>query len=763
MSTEETAAITLTVNGEPVVRMVSVRQHLVDFLRSELGLTGAHLGCEHGVCGACSVRVDGVVVRGCLMLAVQADGSEVVTIEGLTDSGEVADLQEAFVERNALQCGFCTPGMLMTAAELLLEQQPEEQGGDQDVPVRQLLPLHRLSRHRRCRRHHAGGPGKGQPAMSDKTLHALFGKPNSYVGRTLSRTGAKRAVAGRGRYTDDFSLPRMLHAAFVRSPFAHARILAIDTAEAKRQPGVALVMTGAELAKLCTGPWVGTLTCFPGMKSAPQYPMAVDRACWAGEPVAMVVARTRAEAEDAAEKIIVEWEELPAATEKKTALDPGHARHSSRPRRQPRLPQGDRHRRRRRRLRHGRPRHRGHLRLRPPHGRQPRAARPACGLRQGDRQAHRPHLQPVPAHDPVRVRAHAGRARPQRADHRPRRRRLVRPQDPHLRRRGGGCGRGHPARPPRQVHRRPPGVVRLRHPRAREFRQGPHRGEQVRRDPGLRHRRAVRRRRLLAISAHQRVRGNAGAQHHRRPLQAQALPGARHGGLSQQAADLAVSRRRPPDRQRRRRAPGRSRRGRARYRPHRDAPPQRVPRRRLSHRHGQRHQDQGPVAPALHRGAGGAHELRRAARRAGAAAQGRHPSRHRHRLLHQGHRAGAAGLLRRRRRADLAAGRVRHQARAQRRRHLRGRRHRAGPGHRHRHGPDRRHRARRADGKRARDLRRHRCGALWRRHLRLARHRHRRRSRLSRRPRPARRKSWRSPACCCRPIPPRSTSTAAWW
>ena len=124
MSAEETVAITLTVNGEAVVRMVPVRQHLVDFVRTELGLTGAHLGCEHGVCGACSVRVDGVVVRGCLMLAVQADGSDVVTIEGLTDSGEVADLQAAFVQRNALQCGFCTPGMVMTAAELLLEQQP---------------------------------------------------------------------------------------------------------------------------------------------------------------------------------------------------------------------------------------------------------------------------------------------------------------------------------------------------------------------------------------------------------------------------------------------------------------------------------------------------------------------------------------------------------------------------------------------------------------------------------------------------------------
>jgi carbon-monoxide dehydrogenase small subunit len=116
---EETATVTLTVNGEQVTKTVPVRQHLVDFLRIELGYTGSHLGCEHGICGACCVRVDGMVVRGCLMLAAQADGADVVTIEGLTDSGEIADLQQAFIDRNALQCGYCTPGMLVTAAELL--------------------------------------------------------------------------------------------------------------------------------------------------------------------------------------------------------------------------------------------------------------------------------------------------------------------------------------------------------------------------------------------------------------------------------------------------------------------------------------------------------------------------------------------------------------------------------------------------------------------------------------------------------------------
>jgi carbon-monoxide dehydrogenase small subunit len=112
--------ITLTVNGVQVSRRVAPRVHLVDFLRDDLGLTGSHIGCEHGVCGACTVRVNGDIVRGCLMLAVQADGCKVETIEGISDSGEAKDLQKAFHEKNALQCGFCTPGMLMAAQDLVL-------------------------------------------------------------------------------------------------------------------------------------------------------------------------------------------------------------------------------------------------------------------------------------------------------------------------------------------------------------------------------------------------------------------------------------------------------------------------------------------------------------------------------------------------------------------------------------------------------------------------------------------------------------------
>jgi carbon-monoxide dehydrogenase small subunit len=111
--------ISLSVNGESVAEWVPARLNLVDFLRTRLGFTGSHVGCEHGICGACTVRLDGRLVRGCLPLAVQADGATVETIEGVSDTGEIADIQRAFIKHAALQCGFCSPGMLLTAAELV--------------------------------------------------------------------------------------------------------------------------------------------------------------------------------------------------------------------------------------------------------------------------------------------------------------------------------------------------------------------------------------------------------------------------------------------------------------------------------------------------------------------------------------------------------------------------------------------------------------------------------------------------------------------
>ncbi len=122
-SIARTVEIALTVNGERVEARVEAGRHLVDFLRLDLGLTGSHAGCEHGVCGACTLEVDGAIVRGCLMLAAQLDGADVWTIEGASETNVIRDLQDAFVARNALQCGFCTPGMLI-AAKALLDESP---------------------------------------------------------------------------------------------------------------------------------------------------------------------------------------------------------------------------------------------------------------------------------------------------------------------------------------------------------------------------------------------------------------------------------------------------------------------------------------------------------------------------------------------------------------------------------------------------------------------------------------------------------------
>ena len=138
--------LSLVVNGEPVDAHVQPRLNLADFLREHMKLTGTHIGCEHGVCGACTVRVNGDIVRACLMLAVQTQNASVETIEGLSDSGEISDLQSAFRDRNALQCGFCTPGMLMAAQDLLRHSLS---------PNREQIREHLSGNYCRCTGYHA--------------------------------------------------------------------------------------------------------------------------------------------------------------------------------------------------------------------------------------------------------------------------------------------------------------------------------------------------------------------------------------------------------------------------------------------------------------------------------------------------------------------------------------------------------------------------------------------------------------------------------
>ena len=156
--------------------------------------------------------------------------------------------------------------------------------------------------------------------LTSPDMLSALDRPNSYIGKTVPRPNLDRLLQGRGLYVSDMELPRMAHVAFVRSPHAHAKIGKIDASAAKRQPGVIAVVTGREVAAVIT-PWVGVLSHLKGLKSAPQHAIAVDRVCWQGEAVLAVVATSRAAAEDAVEQVFVEYDELEAVTDMRTALD----------------------------------------------------------------------------------------------------------------------------------------------------------------------------------------------------------------------------------------------------------------------------------------------------------------------------------------------------------------------------------------------------------------------------------------------------------
>ena len=374
--------ISLTVNGETVHETVDARQTLVDFLREQLVLTGSHVGCEHGVCGACTVRVNGLIVRGCLMLAAQCEGAKVETIEGVSDSGEIADLQDGVREAQR-------PAMRLLHARHAADRAGTAGNRPRAEPrenprayFRQLLPLHRLPRHRRRASSAVAKAraGEGQSRMkivddSPPVLTALD-RPNSYIGRSVPRPNMSRLMQGRAQYVSDVVLPRMAHVAFVRSPHAHAKIKSIDADAAKKAPGVIAVVTGAELAKVIT-PWVGVLTHLKGIKSAPQHAIAVDRACWAGEAVCAVVARTPRRSR---RRLRAGSGRLRGARGRHRSGDRARSEDAgdpSRARRQSHLRARACRGRSRQGLRRGRRGGRDHLRVRPPHRRLQRGRAPS--------------------------------------------------------------------------------------------------------------------------------------------------------------------------------------------------------------------------------------------------------------------------------------------------------------------------------------------------------------------------------------------------
>ncbi len=284
----------LWVNDEVYRLKVSPQAMLLDVLRDQLRLTGTKKGCGHNACGSCTVIVDDEAVRSCVYPALRAQGKRVQTIEGLARNGELHHLQRAFIDRGAVQCGFCTPGMIMVS-KALLDRNPS--------PSREEI-VEALARNL-CR---CTGYVKIIQAVEDAAGRATATPPGEaaesglkVVGQRMPRPDARDKVTGRAIYAADLYFDNMLHAKVLRSEHPHARILQVDTTSARAIPGVAAVLTAADV---------------PGAKNhglaREDWPvLAYDKVRYLGDAVAVVAAESEKIAEQALELIEVEYEPLP--------------------------------------------------------------------------------------------------------------------------------------------------------------------------------------------------------------------------------------------------------------------------------------------------------------------------------------------------------------------------------------------------------------------------------------------------------------------
>ena len=505
---EPKAHISLTLNGKPAEADVPARKTLLDAVREELGQTGTHAGCEHGVCGCCNVLLDGKVVRSCLLLAVQADGRDVRTVESLGSPERLGPLQRAFAEKHAMQCGYCTPGMIMAAADLLAANPDPDESEIRTALSGNLCRCTGYMEIVDAVKDAAGRIARGETVVEEPPALPADNAGGPYIGRRIPPVEDRRFVAGKGAYINDFTLPDLLHMATVRSPHAHARIVSIDTSRAEALPGVAAVILGAMLPDV--------IDPVPQNLDIPNvlwYPLAVDKVRYAGEWVAAVVAENRYVAEDAAELVEVEYEMLAPVVDPRgghPAGRPGAAREA---RQQRRLRAGADLRPGGRGRRQGAACVRGTLPLEPP------LRRAAGDLRSGGEVGRRPAgdepvgFPPDPQHrgaarqgaavavEPAPRPPAPGRGRQPRGQARP---------QAHVPHRGGEPDAG----PPGEVHRGPAGEHELRRrPRTRSSVLPARRLRQRRPHPGPGHplhrrRRRLRRpRRHAAHQAHHRHRG----------------------------------------------------------------------------------------------------------------------------------------------------------------------------------------------------------------------------------------------------------------
>jgi CO/xanthine dehydrogenase Mo-binding subunit/aerobic-type carbon monoxide dehydrogenase small subunit (CoxS/CutS family) len=301
--------VRLRVNGRAAELTLPAEALLLDVLRDRLGLKGAKRSCDTQVCGACTVLVDGAAVSACTYLAVEADGREVRTVEGLEEAGRLSPLQQAFADRGGVQCGFCTSGMLMTATALAAEEPGAPRAAIADYLRGSLC---RCTGYRKILESIEAGlrPGGAPAARPESEAGAL-----RVVGRSVPRTDAAEKVTGRARYVTDLEVPGMAHAALLRSPYAHARMARIDVTRARALAGVHAVLTGADLAAWCE-PYYG-----PAFRDRPV--LAIDVARFEGEPVVAVAAVDPETAQRALDLVEIDWDELPAVTTLDEALAPG--------------------------------------------------------------------------------------------------------------------------------------------------------------------------------------------------------------------------------------------------------------------------------------------------------------------------------------------------------------------------------------------------------------------------------------------------------
>ena len=582
--------IALTVNGAPVTRDVEGRQNLVDFLRYDLGLTGSHVGCEHGVCGACTVRVDGTPVRGCLMLAAQADGCRVETIEGprreRRDRRPAARLPRG--ERapvRVLHAGHAADGARAARARV-----PSRSGGHPRGPRRQLLPLHGLSRHRPGRPSCGPAPSRcpdrtgqanlceGHARASRCRVAVVCARAGRCRGRQLHRPLGRAAPDGAARRR-----PRHLHrrrgdpAPSARGlrpiapcPRAHrchrhrGGVVAAGRGRRGHRPraGGALRAVGGRAEELPRDEVRAPVSPGPGQGGV---------AGRAGGRGGGGVSRPRGG------RLRARARDVGAAAPRRGRRGGAGARsdaHPSGARRQPRARDAREIGRRGRGVSIGRRGLPGHLRHRAPHRREPRGAGRAGRLRPGRRDADRLSLRPGAVHAARHPVAPSRDPRAPRARDQQGRRGLVRAQDPHVSRRDRDLRAGGDARPAREVPRRSHRVVPDGHPLARPSRHRGGGGQARRDDPRDAPRRPGPRRPLLDVSALERRRVRPDLADHARPLPLARLRGARPRGAPEQDADVPVPRRRPPRRRARDGGHGRSRRARAVARSRRRAAPE---------------------------------------------------------------------------------------------------------------------------------------------------------------------------------------------